>query len=161
MTIREYKNIDKEKCLGIFDSNCPAFFDISERELFIKWLNHQGDANNPYQSPTYTNAEKDAYYIIEIPNAGIIGCGGFYIVKELHEARLSWGMIHADFHKQGFGKALYHHRAEIIKKQWPQHIITLGTSQHTYPFYQKMGMNVTATIKSGYGANLDRYDMTQ
>src|ERR1041384_7470089 len=38
MTIREYKPADKEKCLEIFASNCPKFFDIEEREPFVKWL---------------------------------------------------------------------------------------------------------------------------
>jgi len=161
MTIREYKSTDKEKCIEIFDSNCPKFFDVDEREPFIKWLDHQSDKNIIYQSPTYKNAEKDAYYVIDVPNIGIVGCGGFYILKDGKEARLAWGMIHSDFHKQGYGKALYNFRAEIIKKEWPDHVITLGTSQHTYSFYQKMGMNVTATIKSGYGIDLDRYDMIQ
>jgi ribosomal-protein-alanine N-acetyltransferase len=111
------------------------------------------------KTPTYANAEKDAYYVIEIPGKGLIACGGFYIVKEQKEARLAWGMIHVDFHTKGYGTALYKYREEMIKKDWPGYTITLGTSQHTYAFYQKMGMQVTAIIKSGYGADLDRYDM--
>lgn len=161
MIIREYTYSDKEKCIEVFDSNCPKFFDVDERAPFIKWLDHQTNNNVAYESPTYKNAEKDAYYVIEIPDRGIIGCGGFYITKDIKEARLAWGMVHSEFHKLGFGKALYKHRVEAIRKDWPHHIITLGTSQHTYSFYQKMGMNVTATIKAGYGPDLDRYDMQQ
>jgi [ribosomal protein S18]-alanine N-acetyltransferase len=156
MIIREYKLEDKEQCIEIFKSNCPKFFDKSELDLFVNWLDHQVS-----ETPTYSNSEKDAYYVIEIPEAGIIGCGGFYIVKDLKEARLAWGMIHSGFHKQGFGTAIYNFRKDIIKKNWPAHMLTLGTSQHTYSFYQKMGMNVTAMIRSGYGADLDRYDMVQ
>lgn len=29
-----------------------------------------------------------------------------------------------------------------------------GTSQHTYSFYEKMGMTITANIKAGYGPDL-------
>lgn len=161
MIIREYTPSDKEKCIDVFDSNYPKFFDIAERGLFIKWLDHQADNSVAYKSPVYKNAEKDAYYIIEIPGHGIVGCGGFYVLKESREARLAWGMIHSAFHKQGYGKALYNHRIEIIKSEWPGYAVTLGTSQHTYPFYQRMGMKVVATIKDGYGAGLDRYDMEQ
>lgn len=159
MIIRAYKPEDKEKCIEIFNSNCPTFFDKAEHDLFINWLDHQASESPIYKSPTYTNSEQDAYYVVELPEIGVIGCGGFYIAKDEKEARLAWGMIHADFHKKGYGTALYNYRKEIITTNWPNHIITLGTSQHTYSFYQKMGLNVTATIKAGYGADLDRYDM--
>jgi len=159
--IREYTSSDKEKCLAIFESNCPTFFDVAERDMFINWLDHQEDHQAIYKSPTYTNSEKDAYYVVEDPVNGIIGCGGLYILKNEKEARLAWGMIHRDFHRMGYGTALYHYRKEMIQKDWPDHILTLGTSQHTFSFYQKVGMKVVATIKSGYGPDLDRYDMVQ
>jgi [ribosomal protein S18]-alanine N-acetyltransferase len=161
MVIREYQPEDKEMCIEVFQSNYPKFFDKEELKLFANWLDHQVSQGPIYKSPTYTNSEKDAYYVVELPTIGVIGCGGFYIIKDINEARLAWGMIHSNFHKQGYGKALYLYRKEIIIKNWPNHTITLGTSQHTYAFYEKMGMNVTATIKSGYGADLDRYDMVQ
>ncbi len=161
MLIREYRSEDKEKCIEIFQSNCPKFFDKSELALFINWLDNQVSENPIYKSPTYTNSEKDLYFVIEIPEFGVIACGGFYILKDENEARLAWGMIHFNFHKKGYGTALYHHRKDIIKKNWPDHMITLGTSQHTYSFYQKMGMRVTQTIKAGYGPDLDRYEMDQ
>lgn len=160
MTIREYQLKDKQKCIEVFNSNCPKFFDKSELELFNKWLDHQVSENPIYQSPAYFNSEKDDYYVVVLPQAGVIGCGGYYILKDQKEARLAWGMIHSSYHKRGYGTALYKHRKEIINKHWPDHVITLGTSQHTYPFYEKMGMNVTASIKAGYGPELDRFDMT-
>lgn len=159
MTIRNYKPEDKERCLEIFNSNCPLYFDQSEYAMFENWLDHQTGNEVMYSSPTYSNSEYDAYDVIEIPESGIVGCGGFYIVKDLKEARLAWGMIHADFHKKGYGTALFNHRRELIQKNWPQHTITLGTSQHSYAFYKKMGMSVTQTIRAGYGPDLDRYDM--
>ncbi len=159
MTIREYKIEDKEKCLDIFKSNCPKFFDNEEFELFEKWLDHQTSDTSIYQSPTYTDSERDVYYVIEVSEFGIIGCGGFYILKDQKEARLAWGMIHSGFHRQGFGTALYNYRKDIIKKDWPNHFLTLGTSQHTYSFYEKMGLTVDAITPAGYGPDLDKYDM--
>jgi [ribosomal protein S18]-alanine N-acetyltransferase len=161
MTIREYKVQDKEQCIKLFESNCPKFFDKSEHDLFIKWLDHQTNNEFEYKSPTYTNSEKDVYLVIELPDEGIVACGGFYITREQQEARLAWGMVHADFHKHGLGTVLYNCRKEFIKKEWPNHTITLGTSQHTYPFYERMGMKVVASIKHGYGPDLDRYDLEE
>jgi ribosomal protein S18 acetylase RimI-like enzyme len=159
MLIRPYAKKDREPCIAIFDSNCPKFFDESERSMFLLWLDHQGDASINYKSPTYTNAEADAYYVIEIPNTGVIACAGFYILKVVKETRLAWGMIHSDFHQKGFGTLMYKHRRKKIKQHWPHYLITLGTSQHTFGFYQKMGMQVKAIFKDGYGIGLDRYDM--
>lgn len=159
MAIRGYKPEDKEKCIEVFNSNCPKFFDKDELPMFLNWLEHQGSESAVYNSPTYTNSEKDEYSVIELPDTGIIGCGGYYIVKEENEARLAWGMIHSNFHRKGYGTLLYNYRKDIIERDWPRHTLTLGTSQHTYLFYEKMGMRVTDTIKSGYGADLDRYDM--
>lgn len=159
MTIREYMREDKEKCLEVFESNCPLFFDKSELELFDKWLDHQGGENTDYRSPTYVNTVKDAYYVMEDRELDIIGCGGFYIAKDQNEVRLAWGMIHSNFHRQGYGTTLFTYRRDIIKRDWPNHVLTLGTSQHTYKFYEKMGLTVTGSEKSGYGADLDKYDM--
>lgn len=159
MIIREYKIEDKDSCIEIFKSNCPFFFDKSELDMFDKWLDHQVNKNSIYKSPTFTNSERDTYYVIELPDIGVVGCGGFYILKDIHEARLAWGMIHAKFHRQGLGTVLYKHRSDIIKRDWPNHVLTLGTSQHTYSFYEKMGLTVTGKVKSGYGEDLDRFDM--
>lgn len=159
MLIRPYSETDKAECMAIFDSNCPKFFDPTERDMFLKWLDHQADSSINYKSPTYTNSEADAYFVLESPVEGLVACAGFYILKEEKEARLAWGMIHSEHHQKGYGTLLYKHRIDLIKKQWPQHLITLGTSQHTFEFYQKMGMKVMAVIKSGYGPLLDRYDM--
>ena len=157
MLIREYQTQDKDECLAVFDSNYPRFFDKTERDPFVRWLDHRG----AYTSPAYKNAVHDAYYVVEEPGASIVGCGGFYITAGPREARLAWGMIHASYHRSGYGTALYRFRTEVIQRDWPDHAITLGTSQHTYPFYQKMGMHVLATIRAGYGPDLDRYDMVQ
>lgn len=161
MIIRTYLASDKKQCLSIFDSNYPKFFDPSERNFFENWLNHFDDVKNTYKSPTYSNAEADFFDVIEIPGYGVIACGGFYIVKNELEARFAWGMVHNDYHHKGYGSVLYKHRQNLIKQQWPKHKITLGTSQHTYSFYAKMGMKVIQNFKDGYGVGIDRYDMEE
>lgn len=156
MIIRPYTIEDKQQCVEVFESNRPKFFDKEELPAFIKWLGVQGEGIDP----AYSNAEKDEYFVIE-ENKRIIACAGFYIVKGAKKANLAWGMIHSDFHKKGYGTTLYMFRKDVIRKQWPGYAITMGTSQHTYPFYEKMGMKVVASFKDGYGPSLDRLDMEE
>ena len=160
MMLRAYQPDDRESCIDVFNSNCPAFFDEKEREMFVKWLDHM-DGNGPYSSPAYSNSVHDAYYVVDVPNEGIVGCGGFYIMDSPPEARMAWGMIHSGYHRLGFGAALFNYRKTIIKKDWPGRSITLGTSQHTFPFYEKMGLNVSNFVEAGFGADLHRYDMRE
>jgi hypothetical protein len=159
MIIRKYKPEDQEVCLEIFKSNCPKYFDEAEYELFNKWLNHQNNNAVEYSSPTYQNTLFDSYSVIENEAGEVVACGGFYITNEGFEARLAWGMVHADMHSKGYGIALFENRKKEIETNWPNYAITLGTSQHTYPFYEKMGMRVINFLEKGYGENLDRYDM--
>ncbi len=158
MILRPYHTNDQEACLEIFKSNCPLYFDPSEYELFQKWLVHQNNPESAYQSPTYQNTLKDEYFVIE-HNHKLIACGGYYVCKDIPEARLAWGMVHANNHNKGYGTQLYLFRKEHIQQHWPTYQITLGTSQHTFAFYEKMGMQVTQIIRQGYGEMLDRYDM--
>jgi predicted GNAT family N-acyltransferase len=158
MKIRPYQDQDKPACLAIFESNCPLYFDAQELDLFENWLNHQS-TGSPYQSPTYTDAAFDAYFVAVDTNEQVLACAGFYVVKELPEARLAWGMVHAAYHHQGLGTALLAYRKAVIKEKWPAHQITLGTSQYTYPFYEKMGFTVQEITLQGYGPNIDKIEM--
>ena len=159
MKIRKYSSKDIESCMKIFESNCPKYFDKSEHSLFEKWLLHQDDTNSSYCSPTYQNTLQDNYWVIINEVGSVVGCAGYYISNNPSEARLAWGMIHSEHQGKGYGKAIYQFRLEEIKANLPNFNITLGTSQHTFPFYAKMGMKVIQHIPQGYGSELDRFDM--
>lgn len=154
MIIRPYKEDDKQRCLEIFESNCPDFFDPNELDQFKFWLDHQVS-----NIPCYGNSEKDYYSILETKQDGIIGCGGFYFFKDKSVAQLAWGMINRNFHHQGYGTALYNYRRELILKLKPNALISLGTSQHTYAFFEKMGFQITKITEKGYGEFIHKYDM--
>ena len=74
---------------------------------------------------------------------------------------MTWGLVHNSFHKQGIGKSLLLHRIAAIRVVCPQCCIGLDTSQHSYPFFQKLGFVVTKITRDYYGKDLDRYDMEQ
>lgn len=157
MKIRHYNADDKMSCMAVFDSNCPHYFDPTERAMFEKWLDHQSSDFN-YKSPTYTNSVCDAYYVIQLEDC-IAGCGGFYVNDELKEVRLAWGMIDSNFHNKGLGTVLFLHRKEAAQAQWKGYTLNLGTSQHTYSFYEKMGFKIIEIEPKGYGEELDRIEM--
>jgi N-acetylglutamate synthase-like GNAT family acetyltransferase len=110
--------------------------------------------------PAQSNSAKDYYYVFETKD-GIIGCAGFYLLKDQNIATLAWGMIHSSFHKMGYGSLSLLERKRMIHKINPSFKIALSTSQHTFPFYEKMGFSTTGIIAQGFGPELDRYDMVE
>lgn len=154
MEIRTYTAADKNACIEVFKSNLPKYFDPAELPLFLAWLEKQ-----EIGEPGHSGSLEDHYYVLEMGEKGIVGCGGFYVANDADEVRFAWGMIHSGFHKHKLGTELSKFRILKMKEGWPNHKITLGTSQHTFPFYEKMGMKVVKIIPKGYGEELDRYDM--
>lgn len=151
--IRAYEATDRQACLEIFDSNCPQYFDLSERKYIENWLMAQDDGRT-----TYPNSAEDRFYVLEHERK-IVACGGFYLLKDDNAASISWGMVHSSHHKKGFGKALFQYRLDMVRSVRPGAEILLDTSQHTFGFFEKMGMKVKEVTKDGYGTGLDRYDM--
>ena len=68
--VRPYAIDDKNACLALFDSNVPDFFDPTERDLFVDFLDRP----------------KGQYFCIE-KDGRIVGCGGF-AREERGQARL-------------------------------------------------------------------------
>ena len=68
-------------------------------------------------------------------------------------------MIHARYHKKGYGKSLVEFRLKSIANYYPQFDVVLNTSQKTFRFYEKFGFKLVSIKKDYYGVGLDRYDM--
>ncbi len=154
MRIRNFQKTDFQGCIDIFSSNCPKYFDEKELNFFNKYLEARSQhvIFNPIQS------EADYYFVAEEKNK-IFGCGGFYKIKDANQVQFAWGMILNSFHNKGLGTLLTNYRLENIKTLYPEAKITLGTSQFTYPFFEKKGFQITNFYPDGYGEGLDRYDM--
>jgi ribosomal protein S18 acetylase RimI-like enzyme len=140
MNIRAYDNADKAACLAIFDSNCPKYFAPHERDEFSEFLD----------TPTCT------YYVLEQDSA-ILGCGGYWTDGE--RAVMCWGMVDNAWHGTGLGKWLLLYRWHIICQAAPTALLEINTSQHTFGFFEKLGLEVVKITPNGYGENIDRYDM--
>ncbi|NLR68893.1 GNAT family N-acetyltransferase [Chitinophaga varians] len=150
MTIRPYTAADKLACLDAFHSNMPQFFAPEELKDFDAWLDAQAQYN--------PDNKEECYFVIEV-NGQVIGCGGYYVRADKTTAVMTWGMLHRQYHKQGWGQKLLLYRIDLIKTNCPACTILLDTTQHSAPFFTKMGFAVTKVTPDFYGPGLDRYDM--
>lgn len=153
--IRSYLKSDRQACLAIFDANCPTYFSPNEREQFVSWLDGQDSGTF-----TYPNSMADFFYVVLL-DFNVIGCGGFYITKDAPVARISWGMIHPDFQHQGYGTKLLMFRMKQIEYLFPNHHMELDTSQHSFPFYEKLEFETKRITHHAYQPGLHRYDMVR
>lgn len=141
---RAYAPSDEGACLGLFDGNVPAFFSLSERRDFERFLARQ--------------ATEWQYLVLE--RAGrIVGCGGLAIEKDGLTASLCWGMIDRDLHRTGLGRILAEARLRLAAITPGIVRVRLDTSQHTQGFYALFGFEVLNITQDGYGSGLDRWDM--
>jgi ribosomal-protein-alanine N-acetyltransferase len=151
MNIRAYQPTDRDACIGLLKSNMPKYFAPAELPEFEQWLDDQ------HELVGKTNPAEQ-YYVVEVNNI-IIGCGGYYIDEGKKQASLTWGMIHRDLHKQGFGSKFLKYRIDTIKNVCNHCTIILDTSQYSFSFFEKMGFRTIKITKDFYTAGIDRYDM--
>ena len=144
MDIRPYAQDDREHCLGVFDSNAEQSFAQDERGSFNQFLE---DTDCPY-------------FVMEHAGA-IVGCGGYRVLAEQHAARLVWGMVRADLHKQGLGRFLLLFRLREIGRLNGIEVVELETSTISATFFTKQGFQVVNVIRDGFGPGLDRVKMVK
>lgn len=151
--IRPYTKNDKEGCLEAFKSNVPLYFTEGEVKDFEFFLD-----NFLIRSMTEKLYIKTYYYVVEL-NHKILGCGGFGDKEGTDTITLAWGLVHKDFHKQGYGEKLLSHRLEAIQNLYPGAPVVIDTTQHSFPFFEKFGFVTTKITENFYADDLHRYDM--
>lgn len=152
-TIRPYTPDDRTRCLDIFRSNCPPYFDPAEEVLFTRCLDRLD-----LDQIIHPQAEASQFFVL-VHQEIILACGGYYIVRGQPVAAMAWGMVDHAFHRQGFGSTLLQFRIDHLRSYYPTHQLRLDTSQHTYPFFERFGFRVTKVTTDGYGSGLDQVDM--
>lgn len=154
MNIIPYRPEHRKACIALFIGNCPPYFDPAELNYFITWLNAI-DKNKV----AYSNARDNCFFVIENAAGAVVACGGYYTFKEQNSINMAWGMVDRKCHRMGYGKALTQFRINHALERDPQTGICLGTSQHTFQFYEKMGFVVQDIKPNGFGPGIDQYDM--
>lgn len=140
--IRPYHSGDKPQLLTLLNLNIPRYFALSEVADFSDYLDNH----------------LETYFVIEEAKH-IVGSGGINYFPQEATARISWDIIHPDYHGQGIGRALTLHRIDEIKKKPSVKKIIVRTTQLTYQFYGKMGFELEKVERDYWAAGFDLYQM--
>ncbi|KAA3634022.1 MAG: GNAT family N-acetyltransferase, partial [Bacteroidetes bacterium] len=106
----------------------------------------------------YLEQELEDYFVIEIDRK-LAGGGGVNYFPEERSARISWDMLHPEYHKKGFGKQLTIHRINHIKNNPSISEIIVRTSQQAFQFYEKLGFILFRTKQDFWAKGYDLYEM--
>jgi ribosomal protein S18 acetylase RimI-like enzyme len=141
---RPYAPADRAACLAILDSNVPRYFAAADRPQFAAFLD-----------------EPVGFFGVLCDDRGApIGCGG--IAPSRASARvavLTWGMIHADHHRRGWGRVLLQTRLARLAEMPAVDRVVLHTTAAAAGFYRRFGFHEVARVPDGYGPGIDRYEM--
>lgn len=145
--IRPCKPSDNEKCLKAFESNVPTFFAKDEVVEFKEFL-----------SKLENGSIQTKFFVIAIIDE-VIGCGGFGDKNNTGVVSLAWGLIHKNYHKQGFGEKLLRFRLELINETFPNLPVIVDSTQFANGFFEKFGFQTTKITQDFYAKGLHRHDM--
>jgi ribosomal-protein-alanine N-acetyltransferase len=140
--IRPFQPLDTQKVLGLFDQNCPQYFDASEKEGLLHYL----------------QSEREDYFVLE-ENGVLLGCGGINYEYDKQTAIISWDIVDGNHHGKGLGKQLLQFRINHINSNTAIRSILVRTSQHTHKFYEKLGFKLEEVIKDYWAKGFDLYQM--
>lgn len=144
VTSRPYTPADLAACLAVFDSNVPEYFDRSERDEFVAFL----------------DALPGPYLVLEV-GGEVVGCGGIALRDGGRVADLCWGMIHGEHQGRGLGRELARRRLELARGDSRVRIVSLRTSQHTEAFYEKLGFRTESVETDGFAPGMHKHEMTR
>ncbi len=140
--VREYQPHDQHALIEILRLNTPLYFAPEEEADFIFYLNQL----------------REDYFVLE-EGGLVLGAGGINYLSENRETRISWDLLHPDFHGKGFGKQLLEHRMSWIREKTPDNRIVVRTSQLAFGFYEKSGFVLTEVLENYWAPGLDLYRM--
>lgn len=141
--IRQYQPADKAQILELLQRNTPEFFAEEEME----------------ELDNYLELFSDNYFVSE-SEGKIAGAGGFNLMDDGITVRLSWDIIHPDFHGKGLGRELVLFRLERIKQIPKRTTVQVRTSQLVWKFYEKLGFSLDQVQADYWAPGFDLYDMS-
>ena len=142
MGIRKYRPEDKVELMAILKMNVPKYFHVSEIADFEKYLDN----------------ELEDYFVVELEGK-LVACGGLNFFPKEKQVRISWDIVHPEYHGEGIGKSLVQYRIKWAQKKQPEYQVIVRTSQLSFGFYRKMGFEIQKIIKDYWDEGFDLYQL--
>jgi GNAT superfamily N-acetyltransferase len=141
--IRRYRPDDRKAVLAAFRSNVPDYFPPSEEA----WLRSCLD-------------EPDGPLFVVVEGEDVVGFGGYELSEFYDLGTLVFGLVRADRHGSGIGRALLRYRLLHMAglKLRPRYV-TVDTHPHTAGFFERCGFVEIARWPGGYRSGRDRVDL--
>jgi GNAT superfamily N-acetyltransferase len=141
--IRLYRPADRKAVLTAFRSNVPEHFPASEEA----WLRSCLD-------------EPDGPLFVVVEGEEIVGFGGYEISEFYNLGTLVFGLVRADRHGAGIGRALLRYRLlHMAALALRPRYVTVDTHPHTAGFFLRCGFEEIARWPGGYRSGRDRVDL--
>jgi len=141
--IRRYRPDDRKAVLAAFRSNVPDHFPASEEA----WLRSALD-------------EPDGPFFVVVEGKEVVGFGGYELSAFYNLGTLVFGLVRADRHGTGIGRALLTYRLlQMAGRKLRPRYVTVDTHPHTAGFFRRCGFEEMAYWPGGYRSGRDRVDL--
>ena len=153
-TFRAYSEIDRDRCLEVFDANCPASFAPNERAEYAAFLQSVPEG---YEVCLVDGRVAGAYGLIPTSRS-----------DEPRRLRLNWIMIDPAVQGRGVGRAMMERveeRARAVRERAGVGVdetpleIDIAASHVSAPFFARFGAEETVRTEDGWGPGMHRVDM--
>ncbi len=141
VAFKSYSSSDKERCLALFDSNCPEYFAPNERRDYENFL-----SSNP------------SGYEVCIGNKKIAGAFGLFKEENNNHCRLDSILLSPDAQGKGIGSIIMD-RVVMQAKDFGVDRVFIATSHKADKFFKKKGAVKLSETKHGWGPDMHRIDM--
>jgi hypothetical protein len=138
-SFRPYEAADRDRCLAIFDENCPEYFAPGERAGFAEFLDRSADD-----------------YCVCVLNGRVSGGYGLCIEGK-GVMSLRWILIARDAQRHGIGHVIMTRTLNGVKKLKAK--LAIAASQKSAPYFAKFGAKEIGTTPDGWGPGMHRVDM--
>lgn len=133
--IREFHAADLEACLDIHRSNEPDYLEPGGIHGFVEFL-----------------ARGTSYYLVIEHDGKIIACGGLELAGDADHATLLHGMVHRNYHGQGFGTTLLAARLSLLDYEGDGFVsVWVHAGLASVPFYGRFGFRLHSVTPNPVG----------
>jgi GNAT superfamily N-acetyltransferase len=131
----------RDRCLALFDANCPEFFAPNERPDYALFLDRHGGA--------YTTCQIDGRIDAAF---GVIAAG------PAGRAHLNWILVDPRSQGAGLGRAIMAETRRLALRM-DRACIDIAASHRSAPFFSRFGARELSRTPDGWGPGMHRVDM--